>query len=316
MDIIGGNIEEDGNLLRPMFNRIGSKVPLIKDILEIIPPHTTYVEAFIGGGALFWNKIPAKKNIINDLDKELIEAYRILKRIPTSVDMSILDNSKQVGGKYPAVEKFINSVTSKSSDRDKLLSFITKYAGTFSSKGSGSIYKNPSIESKWNKIEEYKKILKKTTIISKDYLQVLKEYDSPTTFFFLDPPYEVEQKGQETYYKNSIIDYEKMRDSLKQLKGKFLLTINDNKYIRDIFKDFNQKSLVVRNPSNSGISDKLKNRKELFITNYNINIGKGLINNNKKPNKWILHVKEYVSKNNISYRDALKDPNCKLTYKK
>ena len=315
MNIIGGNIEEDDTLLRPLFNRIGSKVPLIRDILEIIPPHTTYVEAFVGGGALFWNKIPVKNNIINDLDKELIESYRILKRIPANVDMSILDNSKQVGNKYPAIEKFINSVTSKSSDRDKLLSFITKYAGTFGAIGQGGIYRKRLIGNKWKKIEEYKRILKQTTIISKDYLQVLKEYDSPTTFFFLDPPYEIEQKVQETYYKNSIIDYEKMRDTLKQLKGKFLLTINDNKYIRDIFKDFNQKALVVKNPLNSGISDKLKNRKELFITNYNINVGKGLTNN-KIPNKWILHVKEYASKNNISYRDALKDPNCKLTYKK
>ena len=217
---------------------------------------------------MFWNKIPAKKSVINDLDKELIEGYKILKRIPVSADMTILDNSKKVGKKYPAVEKFIEGVTSKSSDRDKLLAFTEKYSGTFGSSGKGGVYKNFSIETKWNNIDQYKAILKPTTIVSKDYLQVLKQYDSPTTFFFLDPPYEVEKKGQETYYKNSVIDYEKMRDALKQIKGKFLLTINNNKNIRDIFKDFNQKSLVVRNQSNSGISKEMVNRKELFITNY------------------------------------------------
>jgi len=276
MTFQGGNIEEDGKLLKPFFNRAGSKVPLIRDILEIIPPHTTYVEAFVGGGALFWNKIPAKKSVINDLDKELIEGYRILKRIPTSVDMTILDNSKQVGKKFPAVEKFINSVTSKSSDRDKLLALTEKYAGTFGSMGQGGIYKNPSMENRWKKIDQYKALLKPTTIVSKDYLKVLKDYDSPTTFFFLDPPYEVEKKGQEKYYKHSIIDYNKMNDALKQLKGKFLLTINDSKYISDIFKDFNQKTLIVRNPSQSGISKEAQNRKELFISNYNMKLGKGI----------------------------------------
>ena len=276
MTFQGGNIEEDGKLLKPFFARVGSKVPLIKDILKIIPPHTTYVEAFVGGGALFWNKIPAKKSVINDLDKELIEGYRILKRIPVSADMTILDNSKKVGKKYPEVEKFINSVTSKSSDRDKLLAVTEKYAGTFGSLGQGAIYKNPSMENRWKKIDQYKALLKPTTILSKDYLQVLKQYDSPTTFFFLDPPYEVEKKGQDTYYKHSIIDYEKMRDALKQLKGKFLLSINDSEYISDIFKDFNQKTLIVRNPSQSKISKEALNRKELFISNYNMKTGKGI----------------------------------------
>ena len=50
--------------------------------------------------------------------------------------------------------------------------------------------------------------------------------------------------------------------------------------------------------------------------------GKGLENkifannNNKMPNRWIEYVKAYAAKNGISYRDALKDPNCKGGYKK
>lgn len=49
--------------------------------------------------------------------------------------------------------------------------------------------------------------------------------------------------------------------------------------------------------------------------------GKGLeniisTNNNKMANNWISYVKEYASKNNMSYRDALRDPNCKAGYKK
>lgn len=33
-------------------------------------------------------------------------------------------------------------------------------------------------------------------------------------------------------------------------------------------------------------------------------------------NPWIVHVKEYASKHNMSYSKALKDPNCKATYSK
>lgn len=48
--------------------------------------------------------------------------------------------------------------------------------------------------------------------------------------------------------------------------------------------------------------------------------GKGLENNissnNKMANSWIEYVKEFASKNGMSYRDALRDPKCKAGYKK
>ena len=33
------------------------------------------------------------------------------------------------------------------------------------------------------------------------------------------------------------------------------------------------------------------------------------------PSKWINHVKAYAQEKGIKYRDALKDPNCKSSYK-
>jgi DNA adenine methylase len=254
-------------ILKPFFNRVGSKVSLLKDIIPIIPPHTTYVEPFIGGGAIFWNKTPAEKSVINDLDKELITGYKILKRISPKIDLTFLDNAKQVDGKFPEVEKFIESITNNSTDGDKLLRIMKLSNGTFNSIGIGHIYKNPSTESKMNNISEYKKLLKPTTILNKDYLQVIKEYDSPTTFFFLDPPYE---DTDDTYYRNYIIDYNVMNNALKNIKGKFLLTINDSKLIRDTFKDFKIKTIVVRNQANTGLGEETRNRKELFISNYNM----------------------------------------------
>jgi len=35
----------------------------------------------------------------------------------------------------------------------------------------------------------------------------------------------------------------------------------------------------------------------------------------KEPNKWIQHIKQYAAKHNMSYRDALRDPKCKSSYK-
>ena len=34
------------------------------------------------------------------------------------------------------------------------------------------------------------------------------------------------------------------------------------------------------------------------------------------PNKWIQHTKDYAKKNNMSYRDAIKDSKCKSSYQR
>ena len=36
----------------------------------------------------------------------------------------------------------------------------------------------------------------------------------------------------------------------------------------------------------------------------------------RKPNKWSEHVKQYCSDNKVKYRDALRSEDCKIKYKK
>ena len=258
--------------LKPFFNRVGSKVSLIDEIISIIPSHTTYVEPFVGGGAIFWNKTPAKKSVINDIDTNLIEGYKLLKKVPLSSKLDYIDD-KSIQEK----QKFVDSVNDKSSIADRLIKRFYIQTNTFNAKGVGKLYSNVSIKKRMDNLKEYKDRLKNTTILNEDYLKVIEKYDSPTTFFFLDPPYE----SSNNVYKNTEIDYEKLNEVLKKLKGKFLLTLNDSKKIENIFKDFKQKKLTVTTTTNA-IFD-TKNRKELFITNYDIEkVGAGIETDNFK----------------------------------
>jgi len=63
----------------PPFGWPGGKSKLKKRIIAEIPPHKTYVEPFVGGGSVFFAKPLAEKNVINDLDKNLINFYKDLK---------------------------------------------------------------------------------------------------------------------------------------------------------------------------------------------------------------------------------------------
>ena len=66
-------------MLKPPIPRMGGKSKLRKIILERIPEHTCYVEPFFGAGWVYFGKGPSKVEVINDIDKELINMFRMIK---------------------------------------------------------------------------------------------------------------------------------------------------------------------------------------------------------------------------------------------
>ena len=56
---------------------IGGKNRLAKQIIARLPEHTTYVEPFAGGAQVFFHKEPSKVEVLNDLDFEIINFFRV-----------------------------------------------------------------------------------------------------------------------------------------------------------------------------------------------------------------------------------------------
>ena len=257
--------------LKPLFGRMGSKYTMIEEIIPLIPQHTIYVEPFVGGGSIFWNKAPAEKSVINDLDKELIDGYRGFKQASLSSLQALDYLDTKISRKDYKTDLYRSMVDKLESDMDAIQSQPVKHfiqmfkrsRGRFWCKSSkGRIYFNLSFSPYISNLEQYKKQIKDTTIENKNYADIINKYDSPTTFFFLDPPYEA-SKGM---YKNEMIDYEQMRDILRNIKGKFLLTLNDSERIRDIFKEFH----IEKSKTKAGISRGGKlwegGRNEIYIS--------------------------------------------------
>jgi DNA adenine methylase len=67
-----------------------------------------------------------------------------------------------------------------------------------------------------------------------DFEDVIKEFDSPTTYFYVDPPY----WKTENYYSNHDFDredHERLADCLKGIKGKFSLSYYDFQLLNEWF---------------------------------------------------------------------------------
>jgi DNA adenine methylase len=239
--------------MKPFFCRIGSKRDIAKRVIKLFPEHTTYVEPFVGGAAVYFQKEPSQREVINDLDSNLIDDYKLLATIKSRDFPKTLNT-------IPKIQDFVDNPPN--SQIAKLTYSILTRCNGFGGIVSDKIYKNSNPFSKLKKLDVYQERMKGTKILNKDYRAVIKKYDSPDTFFYLDPPYE----NSEELYEEGTMDFEDMRRVLDKVKGKWLLSINNSKRIRDVFKGYNMRRIVVKAKGNDSMG--VKNRSELLISNY------------------------------------------------
>jgi DNA adenine methylase len=261
--------------MKPFFCRIGSKRKYSKALVSLFPPHKTYVEAFFGGGAVFWEKEPSSVEVVNDLDTTLMADY---SRVATAPSFS---SAYPILTSETSQNKFLSETHRSKAARivESLLRRCNGYGGNYIKKDSKRgvytddrphrVFKVTTHESKLQSIGEYKARLSHATLLITTYASVFNKYDASDAFFFLDPPYEMSKgigyaKGSESF------DFDEFADALRDLEGKFLVTINDSPYIRQVFKGFNLYRYVVKghHSETSGIG--AKDRKELLITNYTL----------------------------------------------
>ena len=78
------------------------------------------------------------------------------------------------------------------------------------------------------------KIDRITSIYSTDYKDIIDKYDSPETFFYVDPPY----KGKEKYYINHEFGTDshlELAEMLNNIQGRFLLSYYDFDGLRELY---------------------------------------------------------------------------------
>ena len=101
----------------------------------------------------------------------------------------------------------------------------------------------------------------------KSYDEFITLYDRPDTLFYLDPPYWGCEKdyGKDCFNRE---DFTKLRELLRALKGKFILSLNDLPEVRDHFAEFQQKA--VETTYSISKADNAQSVSELIISNTNL----------------------------------------------
>lgn len=248
----------------PPFCRQGNKYPMREEILGLIPTdHKRYVEPFVGSGAIFYNKSPATESILNDLDENTYKQHRFLKDAPVSPSAypEGLDN-------IPAIERFYKKTPKTCAE--KLIHAKIEACNGFSGspvRTSYGIHRKANPVKILKNIAHYKDRLNRNVkILNRDYGEIVRKYDSPTTFFFFDPPYE-KTRSIYGYGEHKEFDYARLLEILRSIKGRFLMTINDSPAMRSQFREFRVKKTKVY-ARWSRKTKRPEDRKELLVMNY------------------------------------------------
>lgn len=249
---------------------VGSKRQLKKKIVGLMPEHVCYVEPFVGGGSVFFEKSPSKVEVLNDIDSKLINFYEVLRTQPNELIERI--DSSTISRKL--FLEYRESDWNELDDLEKAFRFyyITKcsfgglfrfnqqgkcnspFAGSPSPKAKSSLYSSNT----YKLLKQGHKRIQNAIIECDDYKNIIKRYDTPDTFFFFDPPYDTD------YAYGVKFDYQELLDYCRTLKGKFLLTLNAE--LSEMFKEFN----IINTEVNYSVTCKKGDNKkaEVIIMNY------------------------------------------------
>tara|TARA_B100000424_G_scaffold261531_1_gene246597 strand:+ start:262 stop:1005 length:744 start_codon:yes stop_codon:yes gene_type:complete len=247
--------------MRSIVGRTGGKTKIKKQIINLIPKHKTFVEPFVGGGAVFFGREePSEVEVVNDRDPDIYHIYKDTQEIGNELSNADFTSYRD---KFERLKK----QKSFKSKKERLYRNLYLSINSFrADRRSYNEHKHKGRKSKPGKNfreSDYQGRLKGVKIFRQDYDKVMKKFDAPDTFFYLDPPYSRAIDNRD--YEFNIIDIDELNKLLRGLKGKFLLSYDDTPQARKVFKGFKIRSIKTVYELGHG---KKRELKELLISNY------------------------------------------------
>lgn len=238
----------------------GGKSRLTKTILAHAPPHTTYVEPFAGGAAVFFAKEPAKVNVLADLDPQLVRFYKDFSC--PEIQMCVVSSPPTLANR----KKFTRRFREGSSD---VCDYFMARRLSFNSNGK-DVNLSHKVEGNVGKTVvarcgETEARLRKATILVEDFREVVRKYDGPKTFTYMDPPYVGRAKG---LYKFEDVTPKDVCDLARKAKGKVLISHYDKPEVRKACAGLHMKSVGHQYVSRTRNHGGVHRVRELLISNY------------------------------------------------
>ena len=249
---------------KPVIPWIGGKRRLAPHVLSKFGEHTCYCEAFAGAAAIYFAKEPSDVEVLNDVNGDLINLYRVIKHHLEEFirQFKWALSSRQVYEWHQA------TAPETLTDIQRAARFFYLQKLAFGGKVDGQVFGTATTSKpRLNllRIEEDLSMahlrLQSAYIEHLSWEKVVEKYDRPHTLFYLDPPYwQTEGYGVEFEWNH----YERMAELANSIKGAMVISINDHPDIRRVFDGLNLETVDINYTVGGGSGSTAK---ELILWN-------------------------------------------------
>lgn len=231
----------------PIIPWMGGKSRLAEKLLPLFPAHKCYVEVFCGGAAMYFLRpMPAQAEIINDINGDLVNLYRVVQH---HLDAFV----QQFRWALTSRQMFkwlqlTNADTLTDIQRAARFFYLQQHA--FGARIEGQNFGTATTGPVVNllRIEEslsaaHLRLAGGTCVENLPWRACVAKYDRDHTFFYMDPPYwQTEGYGVPFAWE----EYEAMAAFMRQAKGRVMVSINAHPDIRALFAEFRMEELSIK----------------------------------------------------------------------
>ncbi|MCA0404838.1 MAG: DNA adenine methylase [Proteobacteria bacterium] len=222
---------------------IGGKKQLAARLVSLIErvPHRTYAEPFIGmGGVFLRRRLAAPAEVINDLSGDVSTLFRILQRhyVPFMDMLRFQFTSRR------DFERLMTTDPATLTDLERAVRFLYLQRTAFGGKVAGRNFgMSPGMPGRFDvtklgpMLADINERMAGVIIENLPFDSFIRRYDGPDVLFYLDPPY----WGSEGDYGKDMFgvdDFVRLAGQLSGISGQFILSINDEPAVREVFSGF------------------------------------------------------------------------------
>lgn len=247
---------------RPTLRYFGGKWRLAPWIISHFPEHVCYIEPFAGGASVLLRKKESKVEVLNDLDGEVVNFWRVLRErtddfiraielTPFSKEEAHLAYDAATDPLERARRLFIRSWQMRGGPRAQWRSGWRHATGN----GRSNI---PAHD--WAKMDHLWATaarLKTVQIENDDALTVIKRYDKPNSLYYIDPPYLQEVRSvrwSKKAYKHEMDDkaHQELAAVLRKVSGSVVVSGYASEMYEDLYKGWERSEMETMADSHLG----------------------------------------------------------------
>ncbi|MDD2765852.1 MAG: DNA adenine methylase [Opitutaceae bacterium] len=185
--------------VRPPFAYYGGKARLAGWIVAHFPPHDVFVDLFGGAANVILNKPPAKLDVYNDIDGDLVNFFRVLRERPDDLIRAI-ELTPYSRAEFEQARTGLGDTELERARRFYVLMKMSSYPGRvercawrsrLNGESAGEANRQHFVKD-WLATRHLYGIasrLRECAIDQRPALDAVANYDDPETLFYADPPY-------------------------------------------------------------------------------------------------------------------------------